>query len=97
MEEMKVFIWRNGRPEAQPGYNDDLIMGFAIAAFLRETAFKLRQNGMEMTKSMLNSISNNTYGYSGGYSSQQPNKHNNNPFKIDNPYSNNQEDISWLI
>jgi len=97
MEEMKVFIWRNGRPEAQPGYNDDLIMGFSIAAFLRETAFKLRQNGMEMTKSMLNSISSNNYGYLGGYSNNQPNKHNNNPFKIDNPYSNDQEDISWLI
>ena len=97
MEEMKVFIWKNGRPEAQSGYNDDLIMGFSIAAFLRETAFKLRQNGMEMTKSMLNSISTNSYGYLGGYSNQQPNKHNNNPFKIDNPYSNDQEDISWLI
>ena len=97
IEEMKVFIWKNGRPEAQSGYNDDLIMGFSIAAFLRETAFKLRQNGMEMTKSMLNSINSNYQGYSGGYSSQQPNKYNNNPFKIDNPYSNNQEDISWLI
>ena len=30
-------------------------------------------------------------------SNQQPDKYNNNPFKIDNPYSNNQEDISWLI
>jgi hypothetical protein len=97
IEEMKVFIWKNGRPEAQSGYNDDLIMAFSIATFLRETAFKLRQNGMEMTKSMLNNISSNTYGYSGGYSNQQPDKYNNNPFKIDNPYSNNQEDISWLI
>jgi hypothetical protein len=94
---MKVFIWRNGRPEAQPGYNDDLIMAFAIMSFLRETAFKLRQNGMEMTKSMLNSIHTNNTTYSGGYSNAQPNKYNNNPFKIDNPYSNGQEDISWLI
>jgi hypothetical protein len=52
---------------------------------------------MEMTKSMLNSISSNHYGYLGGYSNQQPNQHNNNPFKIDNPYSDDQEDISWLI
>jgi hypothetical protein len=30
-EEMKVFIWKNGRPEAQSGYNDDLIMSFSMA------------------------------------------------------------------
>jgi hypothetical protein len=66
--------------------------------FLRETAFKLRQNGMEMTKSMLNSIHTNSTQYSGGYSSTSYiDKNTNNPFKIDNPYSNNQEDISWLI
>ena len=97
MEEMKVFIWRNGRAEAQPGYNDDLIMAGAIGCFLRDTAFKLRQNGMEMTKSMLNSINTNKTSYAGGYSSQPVTKYNNNPFKIDNPYSNDQEDISWLI
>ena len=72
-------------------------MAFAIMSFLRETAFKLRQNGMEMTKSMLNGINTNNTTYSGGYSNNQPNKYNNNPFKINNPYSDGQEDISWLI
>jgi hypothetical protein len=97
LEEMKVFIWKNGRAEAQSGYNDDIVMACSIACFLRDTAFKLRQNGMEMTKSMLNSIHSNNTTYSGGYSSQQPSKHNNNPFKINNPYADNQEDISWLL
>jgi len=98
LEEMKVFIWRNGRPEAQPGYNDDLILPFSVACFLRESSFKLRQSGMEMTKSMLNNISNNTHKYSGGYSSNGstsgPFK---NPYKIDNPYSGGEEDISWIL
>ena len=52
-----------------------------------------------MTKSMLNSIGNSRTSYAGGYS-HGPNyadKYNNNPFKIDNPYSNGQEDISWLL
>jgi hypothetical protein len=97
LEELKVFVWKNGRAEAQSGYNDDLTMAASIGCFLRDTAFKLRQNGMEMTKSMLNSIHNNNTSYAGGYSSQPASKHNNNPFKIDNPYSNDQEDISWLI
>ena len=94
LEEMKVFIWRNGRAEAQTGYNDDLVLSFSIGCYLRETAFKLRQQGMDMTKSMLNNVSNNTSKYSGGYSSNGTFK---NPYKIDNPYSNGEEDISWLL
>jgi len=94
LEEMKVFIWRNGRAEAQTGYNDDLVMAFSIGCYLRETAFKLRQQGMDMAKSMLNNINNTTTKYSGGYSSDSALK---NPYKIDNPYSNGEEDISWLL
>jgi hypothetical protein len=99
MEEMKVFIWRNGRAEAQSGYNDDLVMAFCIGCYLRETAFKLRTNNMEMTKSMLNGIGNSKTSYAGGYSNgpSYADKYNNNPFQIDNPYSNGKEDISWLI
>ena len=94
LEEMKVFIWRNGRAEARTGYNDDLVMAFSIGCYLRETAFKLRQQGTDMSKSMLNNITNTTSKYSGGYSSDSTF---NNPYKIDNPYSNGEEDISWLL
>jgi hypothetical protein len=96
---MKVFIWKNGRAEAQSGYNDDLMMAFAIGCYLRDTAFKLRQSNMDMTKSMLNGISSNSSKFSGGYSTgvSYADKYNNNPYKIDNPYSNDQEDISWLL
>ena len=99
LEETKVFIWRNGRAEAQAGYNDDLVMAFCIGCYLRETAFKLRTNSMEMTKSMLNSIGNSRTSYAGGYSNgpNYADKYNKNPFKIDNPYSKGQEDISWLL
>ena len=99
IEEMKVFIWRNGRAEAQSGYNDDLVMAFCIGCYLRETAFKLRTSNMEMTKSMLNGIGNSRISYAGGYSNgpSYADKYNNNPFQIDNPYSNGKEDISWLI
>ena len=92
LEEMKVFIWKNGRPEAQTGYNDDLIMAFAVACYLRETSFKMRQQGMDMSRSMLNSMSTSTNPYSGGYSSNN----NPNPYNIQNPYGGS-EDISWLL
>ena len=47
-----------------------------------------------MTKSMLNGISSNTVGHAGGYSNSDTFK---NPYKIDNPYSKGEEDISWLL
>ncbi len=39
LEEMKVFVWKNGRPEAQTGYNDDLVMSFGIGMYLRDTSY----------------------------------------------------------
>ena len=51
---------------------------------------------MEMTKSMLNSITNSKTLYSGGYSNH-PNKYDQNPYQIDNPYTDGKEDISWLL
>ena len=30
VDELKTFIWRNGKPEAQKGSNDDLILSCAI-------------------------------------------------------------------
>ena len=92
LEEMKVFIWKNGRPEAQTGYNDDLIMAFAVACYLRETSFKMRQQGMDMSRSILNSMSTSTNPYAGGYSTNN----NPNPYNVQNPYGGN-EDISWLL
>ena len=36
--ELDTFIWKNGRPEAQRSYNDDLIMAAAIGCWVRDTA-----------------------------------------------------------
>jgi hypothetical protein len=95
LEEMKTFIWRNGRPEAQSGYNDDLVMSFGTAMYMRDTAFKYKQQGVDLTKSMLNGIATNKTNYSGVYT--PPGGQNDNPWKIDNPYSGGEEDIRWLL
>ena len=92
-EEMKVFVWKNGRAEAQSGYNDDLVMAFSIGCYLRDTSFKMRQQGMDMSRSILNSINTTTNPYAGGYM----NGSNQNQFTIPNPYGNGSEDISWLL
>ena len=93
MEEMKTFIWKNGRPEAQQGYNDDLVMSFGIAMYMRDTAFKFKQHGIDLTKSMLKNMASTKTNYNGVY--QLPKVKN--PWQIDNPYSNGKEDISWLL
>lgn len=57
IEELRVFIWKNERPEAQSGYNDDLVMSFCIGLWVRDTAFRLKQQGLDLTKRTLSYIS----------------------------------------
>ena len=91
IEEMKVFMWKNGRAEAQQGYNDDLVMSFGIGMFMRDTSFKFSQQHLDMSKAALNGISTNKVSWKGGYNANN----------VDNPYTQEingkQEDISWLL
>ena len=91
--EMRVFVWKNGKPQAQINYNDDLLISAATALYVRDTALRLRQQGMDLARAQLSSFSNlnsrnkaiiNTVG------NQQ-----NNPYIVDN--GRTQEDISWLL
>ena len=53
LEEMRTFIWKNGRAEAQGGYNDDLVMSLATACYVRDTALKFAQQGIDITNAAL--------------------------------------------
>ena len=90
LEEMKVFIWKNGRPEAQSGYNDDLVMPFGVGMFLRDTSLKFQQQSLDMARATLGSVKSTT-SYSGGYSSTT----------VNNPYTQEiggkNESIKWLL
>jgi len=91
VEEMKVFVWKNGRPEAQSGYNDDLVMPFSVGMFLRDTSLKFQQQSLDMARATLGGIKSNKSNYSGVYS------HN----SITNPYTQEiggkNESIQWLL
>ena len=91
LEEMKVFVWKNGRPEAQVGYNDDLVMPFAVGMFLRDTSLKFQQQSLDSARAALGNIQKSTTSYQGGYSGNQLD----NPYKMD--INGNQENISWLL
>ena len=92
--EMRVFVWKNGKPQAQINYNDDLLMACATALYVRDTALRLRQQGMDLARAQLSSFQNlnaKNKGVMKSVGNQQ-----NNPYLIDNGYGQ-QEDVSWLL
>lgn len=92
LEEMKVFIWKNNKPEAQYGYNDDLILAFAIALFVRDNSLKLKQQGIDYTKASIEAISKNSSGF---YTNNQRKTTDIWSWKTGN--NRETEDLTWLI
>lgn len=98
LEELRVFIWKNNKPQAMQGYNDDLVMPFAIAMFLRETSLKFKKTMQDLSYSSLNSF--NKVGNSSGFEVYTPNTANNyNPWamEIQTGQGTQQENLNWLI
>jgi len=92
LEEMRVFVWKNGKAQAQNGYNDDLIMAFATSLYVRDTALKLRQQGMDLARAQLSSFSSLNNRQAPVYNVGNMK---NNPYNIDTPHG--KEDITWLF
>jgi hypothetical protein len=92
IDELFTFIFINGRAEAMKGYNDDLVMAFGIGLWVRDTALRLRQQGVNLTKTALGGISTNTSTYDGMYGGTEMDD---NPWKM--KIGNDIEDLSkWL-
>ena len=53
--EMKTFIYKNGRPDHQEGYHDDLLMALAMCLWVLEHSFKNLEKLEKQTKAILNS------------------------------------------
>ena len=56
INEMKTFIWRNGKPQAMKGYHDDLIMALAIACWVRDTAIQNSSRDLNYQKAFVDAI-----------------------------------------
>jgi len=54
--EMKTFVWTNGKPQAMKKHNDDLIMACAIGCWVKETAYAINQRASEYQKAFLTSM-----------------------------------------
>jgi len=96
LNEIKVFVWKNGKAQARSGYNDDLIMSYAIGVFVQAYALKIKQASIDLTKATLNSFGKDVVEqkeqipliFSSGYNRA-------NPWKMNN--GRGTEDITWLL
>jgi len=91
LEELRVFIWQNGKAQAQQGYNDDLVMALGIGLFTRDTSMKFFEQGLDLSRAMMSSITRTEYGSAPMLPSGQQ-----------NPYAMNDgrggfEDASWIL
>lgn len=59
LEELRKFIWNNGKPEAMKGYNDDLVISMALACWVKETFLSPNMLTEDMSKTLLGLISKN--------------------------------------
>jgi hypothetical protein len=90
IDELFVFIWNGSRPEAQRGYNDDLVMSFSTGLWVRDTALKLRQQGMDLTRTTLSHMGKSSTGvYSQRNLGQDPWKQ--------KDQRGNDNDLTWLL
>jgi hypothetical protein len=92
IDELFTFIWVGNRAEAMRGYNDDLTMSLAISLWVRDTALRLRQEGIDLTKQAIGNIGQSSLDL-GGFVG--------NSFNDENPWQmrvgNVNEDLTWLI
>ena len=88
IEELFVFIFNNGKPEALKGYNDDLVMSMAIGLWIRETALRLHDENMRMTREAMSKIDGNT----GVYKVEEKEDYG---WKMH--VGDNKESLTWLI
>lgn len=90
LSEFETFIWKNGRAEALQGYNDDLVMALGIGLWVRDTALRLRQQGIELTKFSIDHTSFNSM----PFVNTNNRKQNDYVMQIGH---NQIEDIRWLL
>lgn len=91
LEELRVFLWLNGKAQAQHGYNDDLVMSLGFGLFIRDTAAKFVVQNNDLIKASMNNVGKS--GYEGVYPTYQRNFHN--PYQMN--VNGNIEDIGWVL
>ena len=53
INELKTFVYINGRPDHMKGHHDDLIMSLAMALYVAQTSFTQLKKNVAQAKAML--------------------------------------------
>lgn len=56
IHELETFSWINGRPQANSGYTDDLVMALSIVCWVIETALQINKREQAYNQVMLTSM-----------------------------------------
>jgi len=97
IEELFVFIYHNSKPEAMKGYNDDVVMSYAIAMWVRDTALRLKTDKDDHQRALMDSMlgANGNEDFSQGFQFGESGKPKNNPYEME--VGGEREDLTWLI
>ena len=74
------------------GYNDDLVLSFAMGLWIRETALRLRAEGIELSKKTLSNIN----AHEGVYSPEE-NKNDSWMWEHGGGPNKQKESLEWLL
>jgi len=102
IDELFVFIYKSGvtnsKAEAMQGYNDDLVMSYSIALWVRDTALRLQKDKNDQQWATMNTMlksngnkSEHAAGFGVGSTGNQKN-----PYEMDIG-TGEKEDLTWLI
>lgn len=93
LSQLRTFVWHNGKAQATSGKNDDLVMALAIGLWIRETALKIYQNRLELTKKTLQGF--NKTSYDSIYKNTPI--HQEDPYKMPSGFDGHIIDLRWLL
>ena len=80
------------------GYNDDLVMSYSIALWVRDTALRIQKDRTDTQWTIMNSMlenNGNKEELSAGFQKGTPGHPQKNPFEMD--VGKDKEDLTWLL
>jgi hypothetical protein len=102
IDELFVFIYKTGvtnaKAEAMEGYNDDLVMSYSIALWVRDTALRIQTEKQDQQWAMMDSIlksNGNKPDMSVGFGKGKTGQPKQNPYEME--IGGEKEDLTWLI
>ena len=97
IDELKTFVWKGQKAQAQKGKNDDLVISAAIGTWLFDADPKVNKQTADLNKAMLDGFAVNRRQY-GENKSQWGRFGWNNPFKAyQGKKSKDDDDFDWLL